>query len=126
LPSEVEGRGALCFRACGTKLRAIAIQNSEDVMSAAPSVFPGYSMGRLDDEIVNPTLYQSEAIHDIYARVRREDPVRWTEPNGFRPFWSVTKHADILEVEKNHQIFVNRLRTYLSPIQGEEWVKSVT
>ncbi len=95
-------------------------------MSAAPSVFPGYSVGRIDDEIVNPALYQSEAIHDVYSRLRREDPVHWTEPNGFRPFWSVTKHADILEVEKNHQIFVNRLRTYLSPIQGEEWVKSVT
>ena len=52
--------------------------------------------------------------------------MHWTEPAGFRPFWSVTKHADILEVEKNHPIFVNRLRTYLSPIQGEEWVKSVT
>src|SRR5262245_23537348 len=95
-------------------------------MSAAPNVFPGYSVGRLDDEIVNPVLYQSEAIHDVYAKVRREDPVHWTEPNGFRPFWSVTKHADILEVEKNHPIFVNRLRTYLSPIQGEEWVKSMT
>lgn len=95
-------------------------------MSAAPSVFQGYSMGRIDDEIVNPALYQSEAIHDVYSQLRREDPVHWTEPNGFRPFWSVTKHPDILEVEKNHQIFVNRLRTYLSPIQGEEWVKSVT
>jgi len=95
-------------------------------MSAAPSVFPGYSVGRLDDEIVNPVLYQDETIHDVYAKVRHEDPVHWTAPNGFRPFWSVTKHADILEVEKNHQIFVNRMRTYLSPIQGEEWVKSVT
>jgi cytochrome P450 len=95
-------------------------------MSAAPSVFPGYSVGRIDDEIVNPELYQNETIHDVYARLRREDPVHWTAPNGFRPFWSVTKHANILEVEKNHPVFVNRLRTYLSPIQGEEWVKSMT
>ena len=97
-------------------------------MSAAPAVtpFPGYSVGRVDDEIVNPELYASEAIHDVYARLRREDPVHWTEPRGFRPFWSVLKHADILEVEKNHQIFVNRLRTYLSPIEGEEWIKSMT
>ena len=96
-------------------------------MSAAPSTpFPGFSVGRIDDEIVNPELYESEAIHDVYARLRREDPVHWTEPKGFRPFWSVTKHPDILEVEKNHPIFVNRLRTYLSPVEGEEWVKSVT
>jgi cytochrome P450 len=95
-------------------------------MSAAPSIFPGYSVGRIDDEIVNPELYQNETIHEVYARLRREDPVHWTQPNGFRPFWSVAKHADILEVEKNHQVFVNRLRTYLSPIQGEEWVMSMT
>jgi cytochrome P450 len=95
-------------------------------MSAAPSVFPGYVRGRIDDEIVNPELYQDETIHDVYARLRREDPVHWTEPKHFRPFWSITKHADILEVEKNHQIFVNRMRTYLSPVQGEEWVKSMT
>ena len=98
-------------------------------MSGAAAVatpFPGYSMGTVDDQIVNPELYQNEKIHDVYAKVRREDPVHWTAPIGFRPFWSVTKHADILEVEKNHPIFVNRLRTYLSPIQGEEWVKSMT
>jgi cytochrome P450 len=95
-------------------------------MSAAGSKFPGYNVGRTDDEVVNPALYQSEAVHDVYTRLRHEDPVHWTEPQGFRPFWSITKHADILEVERNHPIFVNRLRTYLSSIQGEEWVKSVT
>src|SRR5262249_60368859 len=97
-------------------------------MSGAAAVanpFPGYSLGRLDDEIVNPELYQNEKNHDVYAKVRREDPVHWTAPIGFRPFWSVTKHADILEVEKNHPIFVNRLRTYLSPMQGEGRGKSM-
>ena len=61
-------------------------------MSAAAEVtpFPGYSMGRMDDEIVHPDLYASEKVHDVYARLRREDPVHWTEPRGFRPFWSVT------------------------------------
>lgn len=96
-------------------------------MSVAESAkFPGYARGRIDDEIVNPELYESEEIHQVYARLRREDPLHWTEPRGFRPFWSITRHADILEVERNHQIFVNRLRTYLSPIEGEQWVQSVT
>ena len=94
--------------------------------TATAESFPGYKLDTLDNRIVNPVLVQDETIHEVFAKLRREDPLYWTQPDHFRPFWSVTKHADILEVEKNHQIFVNRLRTYLSPVQGEAWVKSVT
>ena len=86
--------------------------------------FPGFKRGSLDNEIVHPDLYASEEIHNIYARLRCEDPVHWTEPDGFRPFWAVTKHADILEIERQNQVFINSARTYLSPIAGEEWVKN--
>ncbi|MDX2233416.1 MAG: cytochrome P450 [Hyphomonadaceae bacterium] len=93
----------------------------------ASTKFPGYSRARIDDAIVNPDLYAEEdEIHALFTILRRDDPVRFMEPQGFRPFWSITKHADILEVEKRADVFVNRLRTYLSPIEGEEWVKSVT
>lgn len=93
----------------------------------AVAKFPGYTRGRIDDEIVNPELFQNEdEIHALFTKLRREDPLRLMEPTGFRPFWSVTKHADILEIEKRSDIFVNSLRTYLSPIEGEAWVKSVT
>lgn len=88
--------------------------------------FAGFKRGRLDDEIVNPDLYASEEIHEVYRKLRREDPLHWTEPEGFRPFWSVTKQADILEIERQHAIFINSARTYLSPIAGEEWIKSMT
>jgi cytochrome P450 len=92
----------------------------------ANAQFEGFKRGRLDDEIVNPELYASEEIHDVYTKLRRDDPLHWTEPEGFRPFWSVTKQADILEIERQHQIFTNSQRTYLSPIAGEAWIKSMT
>jgi len=89
--------------------------------------FPGYSRGRIDDEIVNPELFANEdEIHALFAKLRAEDPVRYMEPAGFRPFWSITKHADIQEIEKQNNKFVNGQRTYLSPIEGEEWIKSMT
>src|SRR5262245_40641403 len=95
--------------------------------SGSPNVFPGYSRDTLDGAIVNPDLYADEdAIHAIYASLRRDDPVRLIKPAGFRPFWAITKHADILEVEKRSDIFVNRLRTYLSTEAAEDWIKQTT
>lgn len=88
--------------------------------------FAGFSRGRIDDEIVNPDLYASGEIHDIFTHLRRDDPLRLVRPRGYRPFYAVVKHADILEVEKRNDIFVNGLRTYLSPIEGEEWLKATT
>lgn len=80
----------------------------------------------MDDEIVHPDLYATGEIHDIYTELRNNDPVHWTEPEGFRSFWSITKHADILDIERQNELFINHDRTYLSPISGEEWVKSMT
>jgi cytochrome P450 len=34
--------------------------------------------------------------HNTFARLRRDDPVHWTEWDGGQPFWSITRHADIL------------------------------
>ncbi|GAB1361552.1 cytochrome P450 [Rhodobacter sp.] len=36
--------------------------------------------------------------HNTFARLRREDPMAWTEYAGGQGFWSVTRHADILEL----------------------------
>jgi hypothetical protein len=68
--------------------------------------------GRLDDAIVHPDLYADEdAIHALYAMLRRDDPVRWITPTGYRPFWAITKHADILEIERQNALFINSKRT---------------
>ena len=70
-------------------------------MSTAPAVFPGYTADTLDNRIVNPALTQDESIHDVYAQLRREDPLHWTKPDHFRPFWSVTKHADLTVINRD-------------------------
>lgn len=96
-------------------------------MADADPKFPGFSRATLDDAIVNPDVYADEdEIHALYARLRAEDPVHWTQPAGFRPFWSVTRHADITAVSKSNDRFVNSLRTYLGPIESEEWIKATT
>lgn len=88
--------------------------------------FPGFSSDTIDDTLVNPAAYADESIHDAYRALRRDDPVHWTEPKGFRPFWSITRHADIVAISKANDRFINRERTYISPIEAEEWVKATT
>ncbi len=96
-------------------------------MADADPKFPGFSRDTIDDAIVNPEVVADEGeIHALYAQLRAEDPVHWTAPQGFRPFWSVTRHADITTVSKANDRFVNRLRTYLTPIEAEQQIKSMT
>ncbi|MEM7218387.1 MAG: cytochrome P450 [Pseudomonadota bacterium] len=40
--------------------------------------------------------------HNTFARLRREDPVHWTEWDGGRGFWSITRHADIKAMNRQH------------------------
>ena len=88
LRSAAHRRNLAPSRHSGTPLGEHAMSGA-----AAPSPirFRAIRSGTIDDQIVNPELYQNETIHDVYAKLRREDPVHWTEPIGFRPFWSVTE-----------------------------------
>jgi cytochrome P450 len=80
----------------------------------------------IDDAIADHKLYgDPEAQHALFVRLRRDDPVHWTEPSGYRPFWTVAKHQDIIEVERQDARFINAKRTKLLTIEFEEKVKEV-
>jgi cholest-4-en-3-one 26-monooxygenase len=38
--------------------------------------------------------------HDVWTRLRAEAPVAYFTPEGFEPFWAITKHADVQEIAK--------------------------
>jgi hypothetical protein len=42
--------------------------------------------------------------HNTFARLRREDPMNWTEWAQGEGFWSVTRHADILELNRQPEL----------------------
>lgn len=42
---------------------------------------------------------------NTFARMRREDPLCWTEWDGGKGYWSVTRYADILEMNRNTTVF---------------------
>ena len=67
---------------------------------------------------------------DLYVRrgypwkewdlLRREAPVFWYEREGIAPFWAITRHADILEISKRSDVFVNSRRLRLQTIEEDE------
>ncbi len=56
-------------------------------------------------DVSDARLFQNDVWPDWFARLRRDDPVHWTEHSQFGPFWSVTKYRDIMKVETNPAVF---------------------
>ena len=44
--------------------------------------------------------FTAGAPHNTFARLRREDPMAWCDFPGAKGFWSVTRHADILALNR--------------------------
>ena len=38
--------------------------------------------------------------HNTFARLRREEPLHWSDWSGGQGYWSVTRHADILDLNR--------------------------
>ena len=51
--------------------------------------------------------------HAVTTRLRKEDPVHWVEHELFNPFYVLTKHADVLDVELHPAEFLNAPRAIL-------------
>lgn len=43
--------------------------------------------------------------HAYFKRLRQQDPVHWSPTGPSGGYWSITRFQDIIEIEKNHQIF---------------------
>jgi len=53
--------------------------------------------------------------HEKAALLRREDPVHLVEAEGFDPFYVLTRHADVFDVERRHDTFLNTQLSVLLP-----------
>ena len=55
-------------------------------------------------------LWRSEAKWDFFKRLRDDAPVHYCADSEFGPYWSITRFADIMKVEKNWQVFSSHPR----------------
>ncbi|MDI1363988.1 MAG: cytochrome P450 [bacterium] len=77
--------------------------------------------------IVDPKAYaDGDRIDQAFAQLRRENPLEMAQPDGFDPFWVVTRHADILEVERQNELFHNGDRaTIVTNIEADQKVRAM-
>ena len=79
------------------------------------------------EKIAYPETYTNEdELHTILKSMRKKDPVCWLEPDNYRPFWAITKHSDICDIELKNDFFINDPRTTLMDITAENYIKEFT
>src|SRR5258708_16924515 len=72
----------------------------------------------------DPSASADEAgLHGALALLRREAPVHRVEAAGYEPFWAVTRHADIMEIERNNALFLNAPRPLLATAEMDAAAK---
>jgi len=92
-------------------------------MSQADAKIPG----DLAETLVDPRAYADGRIHDSYAWLRAHMPLAVAQPEGFDPFWVVTRHADILEISRQNELFHNGdLATTIVGKEGDASVRQMT
>jgi cytochrome P450 family 142 subfamily A polypeptide 1 len=71
------------------------------------------STERMTIDLLDPALYQSNP-HDVWAWMRANEPVYRDEKNKL---WGITRHADIMDVERRSSVFSSEgvYRAVLSP-----------
>jgi cytochrome P450 len=71
--------------------------------------------------LADPQAYADETkLHAALTHLRANAPVSRVEVPNYRPFWAITKHADVLDIERNNALFTNWPRPVLTTAEGDE------
>jgi len=85
------------------------------------------SLNRAVATLISPQGHANEIrLNRACAALRRLSPVHWVDSPSIRPFWAITRHADILSVELRSQEFAAAPRTYLASEIAEKVLRQVT
>ena len=77
--------------------------------AVATKAFDAHATALEDFDVSSAKLMQADEHWDYFARLRDEAPVHYCKDSMFGPYWSVTRFADIMEIEKNWQDFSSDL-----------------
>lgn len=68
-----------------------------------------------------PSAYADEtSFHAALTHLRANAPVSWVEVPGYKPFWAITKYADIMAIERANDVFTNSPRPVLMTSENDD------
>ena len=71
--------------------------------------------------LADPAAYADEKrLWEALAHLRKHAPVSWVDVPGYRPFWAITKHADIMDIERQNDLFTNFPRPLLAIAEADD------
>src|SRR5579885_3898112 len=66
-------------------------------------------------DIVDPDLYVQRGYpHEEWALLRSKAPVFYYQRPGVRPFWAITKHADIITISRQPELYRATQRLFVA------------
>jgi cytochrome P450 len=86
------------------------------------------TIGRVMDPaakvLADPTAYaDDERLHAALTELRVNNPVAWVDNRPYRPFWAITKHADIMAIERDNELFLSAPRPLLATAAADDMAK---
>ncbi|MEI8239834.1 MAG: cytochrome P450, partial [Actinomycetota bacterium] len=69
-------------------------------------------------------LMDEDLWHRAATLLRTEAPISWVNVEGINPFWALTKHADVLEVELHNNEFLSEPRCILGTVETDAKLKA--
>lgn len=74
--------------------------------------------------LADPTAYADDArLHAALTHLRANNPVAWVDNPPYRPFWAITKHADIMAIERDNNLFLSEPRPLLTTAEADDFAK---
>ena len=74
--------------------------------------------------LADPTAYaDDERLHAALTHLRANNPVSWVDSPPYRPFWAITKHADIMDIERENDLFTHEPRPLLVTAEADDFGK---
>lgn len=75
--------------------------------------------------LADPSAYtDDERLHTALGQLRATNPVAWVDHPPYRSFWAITKHADIMAIERDNDLFISAPRPLLTPADADDLRKA--